>query len=44
MAGQREEQFRDGTTAEEVSDQKQAGPGVPGRMSRSLPADCEFLD
>lgn len=44
MSGRREEQFRDGATAEEVSDQKQAGPGVPGRMPRSLPAHCEFLD
>lgn len=44
MSGRREEQFGDGATAEEVSDQKQAGPGVPGRMPRSLPAHCEFLD
>lgn len=44
MSGRQEEQFGDGATAEEVSDQKQAGPGVPGRMPRSLPAHCKFLD
>lgn len=35
---------RDGATAEQVSDRKQAGAGVPGGMSRSLPADCESLE